>query len=564
MRSFQPEIQNRLAKASEGREEGMICSVRSSFLSLRSLAGTILEYAVTLIAFGNFHLGVPVRLPVSVLLALGMLPLFAEADTTNWNQFRGPNGSGVANTFKPPVKIGVDQAAWKTPLPPGKSSPVVWGDQVFLTGVENNRLVTLALDAKSGTVLWKKSAPEVHLESVHKANSAAAATPCVDANQVYVYFPSYGLLGYDHEGREQWQKPIPRPQSMYGVATSPILHEQRLILVLDDDANLPGSKLSRSKVIALDKATGEVVWETPRPYNRGAWSTPMIWKHESGIDLVVLGNGRVYGYDPTTGAEEWYVTGFAREPIAVPVAGEEQLYVSVSMQGGRGDVNLDPEPFWKAMLHFDRNGDGRIGRDEITQYFTLPFRPELPPEHPGFGLPLPSDPARRRESQDKIFGWRDKNKDGFWTKEEFTTDMTVGYGRPNLMAIRPGGKGDITESHVGWDLRSGIPEIPSPIFHSGRLYLVRDGGILSCVNADTGEVIYRERLGAAGQYIASPVIANGHLYLISSKGVVTVVKCGDKFAIAHQANLQTSVAATPAMDNDTLYVRTEEALLGFR
>ncbi|MCX6925065.1 MAG: PQQ-binding-like beta-propeller repeat protein, partial [Verrucomicrobia bacterium] len=149
----------------------------------------------------------------------------AGNDAANWSQFRGPSGSGVANTFKPPVKIDASQAVWRTPLPLGKSSPVLWGSRVFLTGVEGGRLATLALDAKSGKVLWKKLAPEVRLESVHAANSAAASTPCVDEDRVYVYFGSYGLLCYDHDGRGLWQKAIPTPQSMYGVSTSPILHD---------------------------------------------------------------------------------------------------------------------------------------------------------------------------------------------------------------------------------------------------------------------------------------------------------------------------------------------------
>ena len=500
----------------------------------------------------------------ALLLALVTSPVSAGAGATNWSQFRGPNGSGVAAASKPPVKIVAEQVAWGTLLPPGKSSPVLWEAKLFLTGREGGRLATLALDATSGRVLWKTPAPQVRLERVHRANSVAASTPCVDENGIYVYFGSYGLLCYDHEGRELWRKAIPTPRTMYGVATSPVLHEHMLILVLDDDTNLPNSKLSRSRVIALDKATGKPVWETPRPYSRGVWTTPMIWRHERGTDLVVLGNGRVYGYEPATGAEKWYVSGFAREPIAVPVAGDEQLYVSVSMQGGRGDVQLDPEPFWTAMLHFDRDRDGRIGRDEITEHFTLPFRPELPAGHPGFGLPLPSDPTRRKVSQNRIFAWRDKDKDGFWTKEEFTTDMSVGQGRPMLAAIRPDGTGDITESHVRWSLRRGIPEIPSPAFHSGRLYLVRDGGVLTCVNAASGEVIYQERLGAGGQYVASPVIASDHVYLVSAKGVLTVVKSGERFEIVHQAHLKARVAATPAMDRKSLYVRTDEALLTFR
>lgn len=483
---------------------------------------------------------------------------------TYWSQFRGPNGSGVAHGCKPPTRIDADHPAWRTPVPPGKSSPVLWNGQLFLTGLDDNRLVTLAVDSKRGAILWKQAAPQVPLEAVHTANSVAASTACVDEHGVYVYFGSYGLLSYDHHGRELWQKPIPTPKSMYGVSTSPILHGNQLVLLLDDDANLPDSKLSRSQVIALDKVTGQKIWERPRPFNRGAWSSPMIWQHDRGTDLVVLGDGRACGYDPATGAERWYVTGFAREPIAIPVAGEGLLYLSVSMQGGRGDSELDPEPFWAAMLQFDRNGDGRIGRDEITENFTTPFRPELPPGHPGFGMPLPGDPARRKESQAKIFDWQDKNKDGFVSREEFVGNMSAGRGKPSLAAVRPGGAGDVTESHVAWNLRSGVPEVSSPIYYSGRLYLVRDGGTLSCVNAVTGEVIYRERLGAAGQYSASPVIANDQVYIISAKGVLTVVKCGNKFEAVHQADLKAPVSATPAMDPNTLYVRADQALLAFR
>ncbi len=504
------------------------------------------------------------RFVAVVLLLLGECSLFAETELVCWNQFRGPNGAGIATGCSPPLQIAAERVAWKTPVPAGKSSPVLWGNRIFLTGVEKDRLVTLCLDARSGRLLWQHLAPEVALPRVHPANSVAASTPCADEDRVYFYFGAYGLLCYDHDGVEQWKKPFPCPKSMYGVATSPVLCGGRLILVLDDDANLPDSRLSRSKLIALDSTTGELAWETARPYNRGAWSTPMLWTHSEGTDLVVLGNGRAYGYAPDTGEERWYVTGFAREPIAVPVAGNGRLYLSVSMRGGRGDAELDPAPFWAAMLNFDRNGDGQIARDEITEHFTLPFRPELPPEHPGFGLPLPADPKQRRKRQEGVFGWRDTNKDGYWRREEFVADMKVGSGRPFLAAVRPGGRGDVTESHVIWTLGKGIPEIPSPIFHRGRLYLVRAGGTLSCVNAETGHVVYRERLGVSGQYNASPVIANDHVYIFSENGVAMVVPCGNTFRIAHRSKLGASVAATPAVDRDTLYVRTENRLVAFR
>jgi hypothetical protein len=290
----------------------------------------------------------------------------------------------------------------------------------------------------------------------------------------------------------------------------------------------------------------------------------MVWQHEGGADLVVLGNGRVCGYAPDTGMERWHVKGFSREPIAVPVAGGGRLYVAVSMRGGRGDAELDPEPFWTAMLHFDTDGDGCIERDEITHDFTMPFRPELPPAHPGFGLPLPADPEARRKRQEAVFGWRDQNGDGVWTREEFVSGMRVGSGQPNLAAIRPGGQGDITETHVVWNLRRGIPEIPSPIYHAERLYMVRAGGILSCVDTGTGRLVYRERLGASGQYSASPILAREHLYLVSAKGVVSVVACGDAFKRVHQADLDAEVDATPALDPNSLYLRTDKALMAFR
>ena len=488
----------------------------------------------------------------------------ADPPVAGWPQFRGPDGSGVAVAALPPVKPDGGKPTWRTELSPGKSSPVLWGDQLFVTGVEAGRLVTLALDAETGAVRWKKAAPEVSLESVHAANSAAASTPCVDALGVCVYFGSYGLLAYDHAGRELWRRAIPTPKSMYGVATSPILDGNRLLLLLDDDENLPGSKLSRSKLAAFDRTTGAPVWETARPYNRGAWSSPVLWRQEQGAELVVLGDGRVAGYDPATGTEKWYVGGFAREPIALPVVGDGLLYVSVSLQGGRGDAELDVEPFWQAMLQFDRNGDGRIGRDEITPQFTQPIRPELAPGHPGFGLPLDADPVKRAKRQQEIFDRLDKNHDGFISKEEYTSQLSPGRGSPRLVAIRPGGSGDAAKSRIAWEIHQGIPEITSPVFHAGRLYLVRDGGTLTCVDAATGAIRYRERLNAPGQYSASPVIARDQLYLLSAKGVLTVVPAGDHFAIAHQTDLGAPVVATPAFDARTLYVRTETTVLAFR
>ncbi len=506
----------------------------------------------------------------SIMTLLGLVALSAAGadvpriEVDPWDQFRGPNGSGVGRGCRPPVILDADHVSWKTAIPYGLSSPVLAGGRVFLTAVDGGRLVTLALDSATGKSLWRREAPEVPLEKVHKASSPAASTPHVDGDRIYVYFGSFGLLCYDHEGRERWSKPIPTPANLYGMATSPIGHGDFLILVLDNEANLPGSKLSRSRILAVRKSTGETAWETARPFQRSGWSTPMIWDHGDGEDLVVLGSGRVSGYDPRTGAEKWFVNGFSRETIAVPVSGRGHLYASAAMLGGVSDEQPDPQPFWDAVMQFDRNRDGKLERGEMTGPFTFPLRPELPPGHPGYGIPLPGNAAERKRRLDGMFSWVDKDRDGFWTREEFLASMSFRRGKPMLMAIRPGGEGDVTETRVAWQLHRGIPEIPSPVFYEDRLYLVRNGGILTAVDASRGEILYAGRLGGTGQYSASPVAANGHLYLASNRGLVSVVKAGDVFQKVHQHDLGEPVFVTPALDASTIYIRTEANLLAFR
>ncbi len=480
-----------------------------------------------------------------------------------WSRFRGPNGSGVADGAMPPVDPGTNTLAWKRAIPSGLSSPVLAGSRVFLTGLDNGRLATFALDRASGQLAWRREAPEVAIENVHSFNSPATPSPCADDERVYVYFGSYGLICYDLDGREVWKKAIPTPKNLYGTASSPIMHRNLLILVLDDDANLSESKMSRSRMLALDKVTGESVWETARPLHRSGWSTPAIWRHSDGEELVVLGSGRLAGYNLQTGAEKWFVTGFARETAVVPVFGDGMVFASSAM-GGIAEENPDPEPLWKAMLYFDANRDGRIGASEMTEHFTFPLRPEVPPTHPGFGVPVPSDPARRAERQRGIFAGIDKDHDGFWTREEFVANLGPRPFKPWLAAVRSGGAGDCTETHIAWELKRSIPEIPSALYYDHRLYLVRNGGILTAVDAASGKVLYEERLGAPGQYSSSPVIANRYLYLVSNKGIVSVVKTGGPFELVHQHDVGEAAFVTPAIDRDTLYIRTEGHLQAFR
>ena len=144
------------------------------------------------------------------------------------------------------------------------------------------------------------------------------------------------------------------------------------------------------------------------------------------------------------------------------------------------------------------------------------------------------------------------------------SNMRGGRGKPLLIAIRPGGQGDITDTHLKWELNRSIPEIPSTLLYDNLLFMVRNGGLLAAVDATNGKLLYRERLNAPGQYSASPVAANDHVYLASNRGTITVVKADRQFEITHQHDLNDPVFVTPAIDKNTLYVRTEKALLAFR
>ena len=168
------------------------------------------------------------------------------------------------------------------------------------------------------------------------------------------------------------------------------------------------------------------------------------------------------------------------------------------------------------------------------------------------------------ERLDGMFRGIDRNRDGFWSKEEFIENMRVGRGKPLLIAVRPGGRGDITDTHIKWELNRSIPEIPSPLLYENIIYMVRNGGLLAAVDSANGKLLYRERLNTPGQFSASPIGANGHVYLCSNRGVITIVKNTKKFSIVHQHDLNDAIHATPAVDQNTLYVRTGKQLFAFR
>ena len=472
-----------------------------------------------------------------------------------WNQFRGPNASGIAEDSTPPLDLS--QPKWSVEIPLGNSSPVVWKHKVFITAFIDKSLATLCYSRKSGELLWQKTISVEEFENLHDTNTPASSTPYVDEDGLYAYFGSYGLICYDHDGNQQWALEIPTPKNIYGMSTSPIIYQDKMILILDNSEQFEDSKSKKSKVIALDKTNGETIWEAARPQIGEGWSSPMIWSHDDGDELIIQGSGRLTAYDPKDGSERWWVNGMPPHTVHTPIAGEKYLYAGSAQLGGLANEKFDPEEMWKATLQFDANENNQIDEDEMKhEHFTLPFRPELPIDHPGFGFPT--------QFRDGIINSLDANKDKIIVKEELVKMYGFGGGsKPVIMAIQPGASGEADETHVTWSVNRNIPEIPSPLYYQGRIYMIRDGGIFACINAESGDLLYRGRINSMGQFSASPIAANGHVYFASTYGVITIMAAGDELKVVKQFDLGEEIHSTPAIVGNEFVVRTNERLYLF-
>jgi outer membrane protein assembly factor BamB len=241
--------------------------------------------------------------------------------------------------------------------------------------------------------------------------------------------------------------------------------------------------------------------------------------------------------------------------VGIPVAGEGLLFASAAALGGRGDDKFDAASTWKTTIdQFDRNHDGKIQREEMTEGFAFIQRPELPKDNPGYGLPI-----RDMDSLLRIF---DHNKDGVIAEDEWMRTMSgfAAFSRPNLLAIRAGATKDARKTHLAWEIQRGIPETSSLLCHQGRLYLLRDGGLLTCLKASTGTVLYQGRIGATGQYIASPIAVGDKIIAASVPGIVTVLQADDQLKVLASNDFAEPIYATPAIAENRIYLRTESHL----
>ncbi|MBI2946911.1 MAG: PQQ-binding-like beta-propeller repeat protein [Verrucomicrobia bacterium] len=468
-------------------------------------------------------------LPLSCFLSYLCVAEAGRCVESNWPQFRGPNSQCVSVDGKPPAQFGTaTNLLWKVALPPGHSSPCIWGDRIFLTSFEDGKLQTLCLDRRDGKVFWRVAAPTEKIEPVHRIGSPACPTPATDGERVYVYFGSLGLIAYDFSGREVWRRPLPIPLIEFGTGTSPVLAGESILLLCDQDLN--------SFLMAVDRRTGHTVWKTERPEFRRSFSTPYLWRHDGVEEIVVTGTVWLKAYNLKDGKERWKMRGLARVANASPTSGDGLLFASSWNIGADARDHLSL-PSWSAFTgENDKDKNGKLTKDEF-----------------------PAGPIRDRFTQ------IDLEKDGFVTEDEWRISEEIFTQAENaLFAVRPGGRGDITESHLAWKQTRGLPYVPSALFYEGRVYVVKNGGMASCYEAKTGRVLYQEeRLGALGDYYASPVAADDKVYFASQQGVVTVVKAGDTFHVLARNDLEEPIMATPAIVDGHIYLRTANYLSAF-
>jgi outer membrane protein assembly factor BamB len=452
------------------------------------------------------------------------------ASASDWPQFRGPNSSGrVADSPALPAAIGPrDNVLWKTALPPGHSSPVVVGDRIYLTAVRDRKLFTVALDRQSGKVLWEREAPSTALEKVHKIGSHAQSSPAADAERVVSFFGSCGLFCHDRDGKLLWSRPMGPFKNDFGAGSSPILVDDFVVLCQDHDQ---GSFLT-----ALDKRTGKTVWKTDRSEFLRGYCTPVVWESSGKKQLVVAGTLRVAGYDLATGKEVWTVRGIARTICMTPVVGDDGLlYVAGWSAGGDADARIEIEPFDDVIKRLDKNGNGKLEADELT-----------------------TGPIAERFSQ------VDVDKDGSITREEYERFRELfAKGQNQVLAIRPGGKGDVTGTHVAWRNDKQVPFCASPLYVGGTVFTVKDGGFLSSLDARDGKLLKRDRLPGAGNFYSSPVAADGKVYVLNDRGRLTVVSAKPEWRVLATSDFGEDTYATPAIVDGRIYLRTAGHLYCF-
>ena len=476
------------------------------------------------------------HLLLGLLLASSSLAAAPFADP-DWIRFRGPNGSGVSAAKDVPTEFGPQKnLLWRVELPLGYSSPILFRDRIYLTGVREKTLVTMALDRATGKTIWERPAPSEATKPVDARNNPASPSVAVEANALYAFFPDYGLVSYDLAGKELWKLPLGPFNNIYGMGASPVIYNDLLLLAVDQSRS--------SHLLAVDKKTGKERWKTARPEATSGHATPIVWRGPNGRDQILLpGSFLLTAYDPANGSKLWWVRGLSWEIKSTPVIDGDVVYIN-GYGSPQGDpdrkVTLPPaDEVWKTA---DNDKDGVLSRGEFPK----------------------GAQGDRTVPPNGWFAVADLDQNGTIAKSEWEYIRAALESENGMLAIRLGGSGDMTEKSVIWKYQRSVPQLPSPLLYQGVLWMVNDNGIVTTLNPKTGAEIKQGRLtGALGAVFASPVAADGHVFFATQPGAVAVLApSGDLTTLAVNP-LNEDIYATPAFADGHIYVRTTQALWAF-
>ena len=487
-----------------------------------------------------------IRFVARFLVLMSPSFLFSE-NVPHWPQFRGPNATGIAEQQAAPVEFGPGKhLLWSQTVPPGHSSPAIWGNRVFLTGFDkdNRKLELICLSRETGTVLWRQAIAAAEIEKVHQVSSPASATPVVDGERVITYFGSSGLAAFDFEGKQQWTLPLSIPKTRFGIGTSPIIAGDLLILNRADN--------EEGYLLAVDRRSGKIAWKQAYSATMGrqaeSYSTPVIWKDQ----IILHRAGVIDAYDLKDGKRRWWLNA-ATTGTSTAVSDKDTIYVASWFPFGEADQMVPLPDFTTLIKQYDKNGDNQISESEFPADMAAVRRPDTP-DVPGATIFVKP-----------FFKAVDQNKDGLLQEVEWklvgenVAKAKIDHG---VLAFKPAGEGDVTASVV-WREKTAIPEVPSPLLYENRLYLVRNGGIVTCLDAQSGKLIYRARVGAGGPYYSSPIAVGSKIYVASGEGTIVVLSAGDNLNVLARNSLGEEIFSTPAVAAGTLYVRTVRQLYAF-
>jgi outer membrane protein assembly factor BamB len=447
-----------------------------------------------------------------------------------WSRFRGPNGAGVVSADSLPTTFdATHNVAWRTALPPGVSSPVLSDAHVFVTAAEKNDLLTIAVDRQNGAIAWRARVTRGRELHVDRRNHPASPTPVTDGDNVYVFFQDFGMLSYDRTGRERWRHALGPFNNAYGMAASPILVDDLVVLVCDQSIG--------SFMIALDKRTGRERWKVERPEATSGHSTPVLFEPPGGAaELLVPGSFYLTAYEARTGRKLWWADGLAFEMKATPVHDGRTVYISGTAAAAFEDSYGRNIPPFEAVAESDRDRDGRFSREE-----------------------LPDQLARR------WFALLDLDRDGFISQPEWARYREARKSSGGLWAFSLTESGERGAGRVVWHYEKAVPQLPSPLLYQDTLYMVSDAGVVTAIDPRSGTQRGQRRLDEApGSYYASPVAGDGKLFFASESGRIVVIKAGAALETLAVNDLDEPTYATPALAQGAVFVRTQQALYCFR